>query len=58
MFWEYDDLVKISDDMIIHVRPHARDANDTYPTPHWWKATKKCFWFNQKYIKEQIEKEG
>ncbi len=56
--WEYNDLVKISDDMIIHVRPHARNAADTYPTPDWWAATKKCFWFNQKYIKEQIEKGG
>lgn len=58
MLWEYNDLVKISDDLIIHVRPHARNANDTYQTPNWWQATKKCFWFNQKYIKEQIEKGG
>lgn len=57
-WWEYNNLIKISDDMIIHVRPHARNAEDTFPTPDWWKATKKCFWFNQKYIKEQIEKEG
>jgi hypothetical protein len=55
-WWEYDNLVKSSDDMIIHVRPHWRNAADTYPTPDWWCATKKCFWFNQSYIKEQIEK--
>jgi hypothetical protein len=56
--WEYNNLIKISDNMIIHVRPHARNAEDTFPTPDWWKATKKCFWFNQKYIKKQIEKGG
>lgn len=55
-WWEYDNLVKSSDDMIIHVRPHWRNAADTYPTPDWWCSTKKCFWFNQNYIKEQIEK--
>lgn len=58
IWWEYNNLVKMSDNMIIHVRPHAKNAADTFPTPDWWKATKKCFWFNQKYIKEQIEKGG
>lgn len=56
--WEYNNLIKTSDDTIIHVRPHWRDSHDTFPTPDWWQATKKCFWFNIKYIKEQIEKWG
>ena len=58
IWWEYDKLITIKDDMIIHVRPHWINSKDRFPTPNWWTATKKCFWFNQKYIKEQIEKGG
>lgn len=58
IWWEYDKLITIKDDMIIHVRPHWINSKDKFPTPDWWTATKKCFWLNQKYIKEQIEKGG
>lgn len=57
-WWEYDNLIKIKDNLIIHVRPHAKNKSDTFKTPNGWEATKKCFRFNQKYIKEQIEKCG
>jgi len=54
---DYNNLPKISESDILHVRPHAKDANDTYPTPDGNEAIKKCFWLNAKYIKKQIESE-
>lgn len=45
---------------ISHVRPHARDANDTYPLPKKDKLTKEneytkhCFWLNKSYVKDEI----
>lgn len=54
---EYDNLPKISESPILHVRPHARNARDTYPTLDGKQAIKKCFWLNSNYIKQQIESE-
>jgi DNA mismatch repair protein MutH len=45
---------------ICHIRPHARDANDTYDLPVADKLTslksytKQCFWLDRRYIKEII----
>ena len=53
---DISDFPKISENRVSHVRPHGRNKDDTYESPsgkHW---TKKCFWLNAKYIKEQIEK--
>ena len=52
---DYDDLPKISESPILHVRPHAKNARDTYPTLDGKHAIKKCFWLNASYIKQQIE---
>lgn len=52
---QYNNLPQVSDSDILHVRPHGRNRQDTYPTPDGKQATKKCFWFNKKYIKKQIE---
>lgn len=52
---EYDNLPRISESPILHVRPHAQNANDTYPTLDGKQAIKKCFWLNASYIKKQIE---
>ena len=47
---------------ICHVRPRARDASDTYPLPvadkltGLTKYTKHCFWLNNKYIEEILNK--
>lgn len=54
---EYDNLPKISESSILHVRPHAQNKNDTYPTLDGKQSIKKCFWLNANYIKEQIESE-
>lgn len=55
---------KKTENKISHVRPHARNANDTYPLPIKDKLTgleeytKHCFWLNAKYVKDEIyEKE-
>ena len=48
-----NNLPKQSENRVAHVRPHARDANDTYPLPDGREMTKQCFWFNRTYV-EQI----
>ena len=51
---------KMKDNPVSHVRPHARNANDTYPLPVKDKLTgldaftKHCFWLNNHYIREQL----
>ena len=54
---EYDNLPRISESPILHVRPHSRNAQDTYLTLDGKQAIKKCFWLNASYIKQQIESE-
>lgn len=51
-----NNLPKASENPVAHVRPHGRDAADTYPLPDGRKMTKQCFWFNKGYV-EQIIKE-
>lgn len=51
---------KQSENRICHVRPHARNAADTFKLPVMdkvtgqWEYTKHCFWLNTGYIKEII----
>lgn len=52
---KYNNLPRITESPILHVRPHAQNANDTYPTLDGKQAIKKCFWLNASYIKKQIE---
>jgi DNA mismatch repair protein MutH len=45
---------------ISHVRPHAKNAKDTYPLPTIDKVTKQlaytkhCFWLNNTYVRDEI----
>ena len=45
---------------ISHVRPHARNADDTYPLPfidqvtQQTEYTKHCFWLNASYVRDEI----
>jgi DNA mismatch repair protein MutH len=45
---------------VAHVRPHAKNANDTYPLPikdeqtGLISYTKQCFWLNNSYVKDKI----
>lgn len=51
---------KQSENKVCHVRPHAKNAADTYKLPVMekltgqWEYTKHCFWLNAAYIKTQI----
>ena len=45
---------------VSHVRPHAQNANSTYPLPvrdsfaGKLVYTKHCFWLNNRYIRDEI----
>jgi hypothetical protein len=47
---------KSSENPICHVRPHARNANDTYELPTGGAYPKQCFWLHRNYIKSQLDK--
>lgn len=53
----------MSENPMVHVRPHARDANDTcdLPVPDRLTGaktfTKQCFWLNSSYIEKIINEE-
>ena len=49
-----NDLPKQTESRISHVRPHARNANDSLPLPDGRRMPKQCFWLNNSYIEEQI----
>ena len=49
-----NNLPKQSENRVAHVRPHARDASDTYPLPDGREMTKQCFWFNNSYVSSII----
>lgn len=49
-----NNLPKITDNPVAHVRPHGRDASDKLPLPDGRMMTKQCFWLNNTYIQQQI----
>lgn len=51
-----NNLPKQTESRVAHVRPHAKDASDTLPLPDGRMMTKQCFWLNNTYIRQQIEK--
>lgn len=51
----YDELPKMSDSYVTHVRPHGKDSTDTITTPQNTQEMKRCFWLNAKYIQQAIE---
>ena len=46
----FDDFMGMADNPVCHVRPHALNNNDTYPTPSGRNVPKKCFWLHHQYI--------
>lgn len=50
----YDDFQRMSNTYVIHVRPHARDNNDTSMCPDGIARPKKSFWFNADYISKVV----
>lgn len=51
-----DKLPGKKNDPVCHVRPHAQKKKDTAMTPYGTPITKKCFWLNNSYIADQINK--
>ena len=47
---------KIRDHKLFHVRPKGRDVNDLMPNPHGGEARKYCYWFNNEYITDIVNK--
>jgi DNA mismatch repair protein MutH len=43
-----------SENRVSHVRPHAANSADTYPTHYGENLVKKSFWLNNSYLKEVI----
>lgn len=52
-----NNLPKATENRVSHVRPHARNAKDTYELPDGRSFPKQCFWLNNTYIYEQIDEE-
>lgn len=51
-----NNLPKRTENPVAHVRPHGIDASDKLPLPDGRWMTKQCFWLNNTYIRQQIEK--
>ena len=52
---KYNNFPGSSENRVCHVRPHGRNAKDTYPLPDGREYTKQCFWLNNDYIFDQID---
>lgn len=48
-------LPKESESAVAHVRPHARNKKDTFPTPQGTQEVKKCFWLNRAYVENVVK---
>ena len=53
----YNNFPKASENRVSHVRPHARNAKDTYELPDGRVYPKQCFWLNNTYILSQLNQE-
>lgn len=51
---DFNNFVKLSDNMICHVRPKARNAQDLMETASGTFEKKKAYWLNNAYIKSII----
>lgn len=53
-----DEFVKMSDDLNFHIRPKAKNADDTFEFSNGKEITKRTFWANKSLIKELLYKYG
>lgn len=51
---DYNHFIRISDDVICHVRPKGADSHDLMETPAGRMEKKRCYWLNASYIKQQL----
>ena len=47
---DYGHFLKQSQTRVCHVRPKAKNAADTMPTPQGGSAKKYCYWLNRPYV--------
>lgn len=52
----FNNFPEASESECMHVRPHAKDREDTKPLPNGGSFTKQSFWFNKEYIEKIIAK--
>ena len=55
--YRFNDLPKMSESTVSHVRPHGRDSKDKIPANNGTMQLKRCFWLNRRYIAEQIRED-
>ncbi len=53
----HNNFPKASENPVCHVRPHARNAQDTYELPDGRTYPKHCFWLNNTYVYSQLNDE-
>ena len=53
---KHNNFPKATENRVSHVRPHGKDASDTYELPDGRNLTKQCFWLNNSYILSQLDK--
>jgi len=51
---KYDELPKIRDSPVAHIRPHGRNAQDRVIAPDGSMVIKRCFWLNASYVAQQV----
>ncbi|WP_353098003.1 Sau3AI family type II restriction endonuclease [Empedobacter brevis] len=55
-----NNLPKMSENLVCHVRPHGADSTKTFPLPVEDKIlkvkeySKQCFWYNNTYVRDEI----
>lgn len=54
----YEDLPKMTDNHVSHIRPHGRNAQDKVRAPDGSMVRKQCFWLNAKYVAQQVGAEA
>lgn len=50
-----NNLPKQSENPVAHVRPHAKNVEDTYPLPDGRTMPKQCFWLNRSYVEKIVK---
>lgn len=57
---KFNNLPKMSENSVCHVRPHGSDSTETYPLPVEDKIlkvkeySKQCFWLKNTYVRDEI----
>lgn len=54
----YEDLPKMRDNPVSHIRPHGRNNQDKVLAPDGSMVKKQCFWLNAKFVAEQVGAEA